>query len=481
MPKDPVLDRIILQLSKTDAIRFRDIIEGGCFITGGLGSGKSSTIAKDLAMSFLYAGMGGLVLTVKSDETANWIEYARRAGRTHDLKIFSATSSLSFDFLAYLWQAGGRAAAQIETIVEIFTTLMSVGKPYSQSSGERYFENAVEELMRAVLVVLANAGEAISITTIHKFISSLPSDREQINSSEWELGSYCGWVIARLKQRRDVFTQGQWDDLDIAIAYLLEKWPQLDSRTSSNIESTWSSLASKFTYSPFREMFCSGRFDITPSQVTHERMILIVDVPVLEFSRETARICQILMKINFQRAMLRHPYKPGCCHGAFIFQDEFAFLLSRLDPHFHMVCRGSAVAPICITQNICSIAAEEFGEQTPGSKTLGFLGLFGTKVFMANNEMLTNEFGSNQIGREWQFIEGWNAGEGQHSNGHLGVSGSKQLVHLIEPIEFTRLMKPDGDNPLAEGIVHMNGRSFNVTKTSTRPQGQPYLRVHFSR
>jgi hypothetical protein len=69
MAKDPILDRIILQLSQHDSVRFGDIIEGGCLITGGLGSGKSSTSARNLALSLLSAGYGGLVLTVKSDET----------------------------------------------------------------------------------------------------------------------------------------------------------------------------------------------------------------------------------------------------------------------------------------------------------------------------------------------------------------------------------------------------------------------------
>jgi hypothetical protein len=61
------------------------------------------------------------------------------------------------------------------------------------------------------------------------------------------------------------------------------------------------------------------------------------------------------------------------------------------------------------------------------------------------------------------------------------VSGSKQLTHLIEPIEFTRLLKPDGENPLSEGVVYQSGRAFNATKTRNRPQGLPFLRVHFSR
>lgn len=481
MPRDPLLDRIILQLAPQDAIRFRDGIEGGIAVFGGLGSGKSSTVGRLIALALLYAGMGGLVLTVKSDETQHFIEYAKIAGREKDLVIFNAASGLSFDPLSYFWNAGGRAAAQIETIVELFTTLMCVGKVYSQSSGERYFEQAVEELIRASLVVLSCAGEQPSIITLHRFISSLPIDSEQVDSPQWQNSSYCSQVIANLRQRSESFGTARLDDLDIAIVFLLEKWPNLDTRTRSNIESTWSGMASKFTYSPFREMFCSGRVDILPERASHERKIFLIDMPVLEYSRETSRLCQVLIKLVFQRAWLRHQYKPGCCNGTFLFQDEFSFLMHRLDPHFHAVCRGSAVLPVCIAQNILSIAGEEFGEQQPGSKTLGFLGLIGTKVFLANNETLTNKYSADQIGSEFRFIEGWNAGESNNHHHHSGVSGSKQLVHLIEPIEFTRLLKPDGDNPVSEGIVYLSGRHFNATKTTSKPQGLPYLRVYFSR
>jgi hypothetical protein len=357
---------------------------------------------------------------------------------------------------------------------------MSVGKVYQPSSGERYFEQAVEELMRAVLTILANAGERISINSLHQVIASLPIEREQVDDAEWQATSECSRVIAKLKERRDGFTETQWEDLDIAMVYLLQKWPNLDPRTRSNVESTWSGLASKFTYSPFRELFSSGRFDCTPEQTTHERKIVIVDMPVLEYGRETSRLCQVLIKLVFQRAWLRHQYKPGCCHGAFLFQDEFSLLMHRHEAHFHMVCRGSAIAPVCITPNILNIAAEEFGEQTPGAKTLGFLGLLAIKIFHANNDTTTNEYAADQIGKEWHYVEGWNTGHGdQHS--HMGVSGNKQLVHLVEPIEFTRLIKPDGINPLSEAVVYMSGRAFQATKTPGRPQGLPYLRVRFSR
>jgi hypothetical protein len=380
-----------------------------------------------------------------------------------------------------LWRSGGRAAAHIETIVEAFKVLMSVGKVHQASSGEQYWENAVEELLRAALVVLSNAGEAVSILSLHKLISSLPQGEGIADTEEWQKSSECARILEQLKKRYDTLPTANKDDLDVAVVHLLSKWASLDYRTRSNIESTWSGMASRFVYDPFRSLFCSGRFDFTPEQITHEGKILIVDMPALEYGRHTSRVCQVLIKLIFQRAWLRHPYVPGCCNGAILFQDEFPFLMHRDESHFHTVCRGSAIAPICACQNILTLASEEFGESTPGAKTLGFLGLFGVKVFMANNEMQTNEFASRQIGSEYRFIEGWNAGEGQHSSSHMGVSGSKQRAYLVEPIEFTRLMKPDGDNPIAEGILHMSGRSFNATKTAARPQGLPYLRVHFSR
>ena len=145
-----------------------------------------------------------------------------------------------------------------------------------------------------------------------------------------------------------------------------------------------------------------------------------------------------------------------------------------------MVCRSSAIAPICITPNILNIAAEEFGEQQPGAKTLGFLGLLSLKVFHANNETLTNQYASDQIGKVYAYLEGWNAGNSQQHH-HTGVSANKQLVHIIEPIEFTALLRPDRENPYSEAVVYLNGRTFIATQTKSNPHGLPYIRVHFSR
>jgi hypothetical protein len=480
-PKN-LLDAKMLALSDSDFVRFRDLIEGGTLITGGLGSGKSSTSARALALSFLGAGLGGLVLTVKSDETPHWIEYARQTGREKDLVIFNAESGLVFDPLAYMWNTGGRAAAHIETIVELFSTLMSVGKQHVGINNDRYWELACEELMRSVIVMLSAAGERISIASIHQIITSLPVDLKQADDPKWLTSTPCGRLITKLSERRDSYTSEQLDDLDIAVPFALVRWPQLDPRTSSNILSTWSGMASKFTFHPFSRMFCSGRFDFAPEQTTHERKIVILDMPVLEYGRETSRLCQILIKIIFQRAWLRHQFKAGCCNGAFLFQDEFALLMHRHENHFHMVCRGSGIAPVCITPNILNIAAEEFGEQKPGAKTLGFLGLLSLKIFHNQTDIETCNYAADQIGKIYRFLNSYHTGGSAGPEPmHSSFGGSQQLVHIVEPVEFTRLLKPDGNNPLSTAIVYQSGKIFNATRTEQNPEGLNYLPVCFSR
>jgi hypothetical protein len=88
---------------------------------------------------------------------------------------------------------------------------------------------------------------------------------------------------------------------------------------------------------------------------------------------------------------------------------------------------------------------------------------------------------ANVIGKEWRYVENYNAGGGDKGNGHASVGGGQQLVHIVEPLEFTRLIKPDGQNPYAQAIVYLSGKTFEATKTEREPKGRNYLSVFFSR
>ena len=70
---------------------------------------------------------------------------------------------------------------------------------------------------------------------------------------------------------------------------------------------------------------------------------------------------------------------------------------------------------------------------------------------------------SDLIGKEYKYLDSFNAG-GSFNQSHASVGGARQLVHIIEPIEFTRLAKPDGESPLAEAVVYQSGKIFNATE-----------------
>ena len=481
---DNILDRPILTLSNSDHLRLRDLVEGGTLITGGLGAGKSSTSLRQLFYALLRAGLGALICTVKAEDTENYLAYAKACGREKDVIVFNVASSigsgLSFDPLAYLW-ATGRGAGDVEAIIDFFSTLLSVGKQHIGVNNDRFWELACEQAIRHALQLLRLAAEPISIVSIHRAIQSFPSRKGEHEEESWQKESYTASLINAIRSRKEMLTEAEWSDLEVATQFVFFKWASYDEKPRSSIEMTFSGMADKFMFSPFREMFCSGTYSFTPEQTTHEHKLVILDVPVLAYGRETARLMQILVKLVFQRAWLRHSFKPGCCNGAMLIQDEFQMLMSRFENHFVQVCRSSAIAPIFITQTILNLA-EEMGESQPGSKTKAFLNNLSVKIAHNSTCPDTCNYLSDVIGKEYRYIENFSAGgSGPSHDTHASVGGALQLTHIVEPVEFTRLARPDGNNPHAAAIVYCGGRTFNATVTERNPQGSNYLRVLFSR
>jgi hypothetical protein len=243
---------------------------------------------------------------------------------------------------------------------------------------------------------------------------------------------------------------------------------------------TWSGMADKFLFNPFNRLFCSGKCSFTPEMTTHEGKIVICDFPLLEYGHETGRTINVILKLIFQRAWLRRKISESP-NPLFLFQDEFQYFVTRRDNFFQQTCRGSRVAVVCLTQNILNLS-EELGENQPGSKTKSFLGNLGIKIFHQQNDIETSNYAADQIGKEYKYLDSFNAGAtgGQH-NSHTSFGGSRQLVHIVEPIEFSRLTRPDSDNPLSQAIVYQSGKTFSASQTKEHPEGTNYLPVYFSR
>ena len=477
--RDTILDRRIISLSETDDILLRDLCEG-TLITGAPGSGKTTTSGKQLAFGLLRTpNMGGLVLTAKAEETQNWIAYAKACGRENDLIVFNAESGHCFDPLHYEWTRPGRGAGDLESIIDFFSTLVSIGKKEAGHGHDPFWERGNEQLMRNVIKLLDLAGERISIAAIDRVIKSLPTRPGEYEEEGWQNEAYCAQLIASIKKRKDTLTPDQWSDLDFATQYVFRKWPAFDERPRSSLEMTWSGMADKFLFNPFNRLFCGGKCTFTPEQTTHEGKIVLCDFPLLEFGHETGRTVNIILKLNFQRAWLRRKLTESP-NPVFLWQDEFQYFVTRRDNFFQQTCRGSRVAVVCLTQNILNLS-EELGEAQPGSKTKSFCGNLAIKIAHQQNEPDTATFMADVIGREYRYLDSFHAGTGRSSQGSASIGGSQQLVHIYEPIELSRLLKPDAANPYAQAIVYQSGKTFNATRSEHHPKGRNYLLVHFSR
>lgn len=461
--------------SPRDVWTLGDAFEG-TLICGSPGSGKSSTSGKNLAYAFLRTPMmGGLVLTAKAEETRNWIAYAKACGREKDLIVFSASSGHVFDPLWYEWNRPGRGAGDLESIIDLFTTLLAIGKPETGGSADRFWERAAEQLMRNTLVLLSLSGEPISIATMNRLIQSLPSRPGEYEEEGWQSESYCASVISSIRERQDTLTPAQWSDLDVATQYAFKRWPGLDERPRSSIEMTFSGMADKFLFHPFSRLFCSGKCTFIPELTTHQGKIVIVDFPLLEYGHETGRLIAIMTKLVFQRAWLRRNLADSP-NPAFLWQDEFQLFVSRRDNAFQQTCRSARIAVVCLTQNILNLS-EELGEQQPGSKTKAFLGNLMLKCFHQQNDPDTNQYAAELIGKEYRYLDSFNS----DARGGGSFGAAQQLVYTVEPIAFSRLAKPDGANPFSTAIVYQGGKTFNVTVTEGTPLGCNHLTVAFSR
>ncbi len=476
---DNVLDRPILSLSESDHITVRALCEE-TLITGAPGSGKSSCSGRQLACGLLRVPkMGGLVLTAKAEETQNWIRYARECGREKDLIIFNAESGHCFDPLHYEMTRKGRGSGDLESIIDFLTTLASIGKKEGHGGHDPFWEFGNEKLMRGTIKLLDLAGEPVSIVNIDRVIKSLPTRINEHEDTAWQKKSYCAQLIDKVRARQDTLTPDQWSDLDVATQFAFQQWPSFDERPRSSLEMTWGGMADRYLFTPYSTILCGGKCTFTPEMTTYDGKIVICDWPMLQYGPQTGRSINVILKLIFQRAWLRRDLTESA-NPIYLWQDEGQYFLTRRDNFFQQTCRASRAINVILTQNILNIS-EEFSEAQPGSKTKSFLGNLGIKIFHQQNETETCQYAADQIGKAYRYIDSFNTSANEQNQSHTGMGGSRQLTHIIEPIEFTRLAKPDSDSPLSQAIVYQSGKTFNATQTERNPKGSNYLSVYFSR
>jgi calcineurin-like phosphoesterase len=444
----------LIQFNGKDIWTTKDACEG-IQIFGGTGSGKSSGSGKLIAKSFLKAGFGGLILTVKKDEKDTWLNYAKATNREKDIVILTDNNGVNnqyFNFLQYEYSRSGRGSGLTENLVNLFMTVISNGDNYGNTN--TYWVSTLKQLLRNTIDLVTIANDSISLRQMYDVITSAPQNIEEFKSSLWRKESKCFELIQKAEKN---IIRGQNNDLkldfEVTKNYWQNEFPHLDEKTRSIIVSMFTSRADCFLRGVLRKIFCSDEVNTISPEDTFEGKIIILDLPKKEYE-ETGQYAQVLFKYIWQRAVERRVVEVST-KPVFLWVDEAQYFYTDYDSIFQTTARSSRVCTVYLTQNIPNY--ESILGVNSATKVQSFLGNMQTKIFHANSDVTTNRYASQLIAQTYTNRQN----SSQNGVGGQSYSTQRVLEDQVLPKEFAELKNGGQDNNLkVEAIIYQTGRKW---------------------
>ena len=464
-----------------------------CF--GATGSGKTSGVGALLRSTFLSSGsgkpvpegMGGVILTAKASDQAEWVDAIKKAGRLDDLFIFGGPEGrrdARFDFCEWQATRGGEGSGQILNTQLLLSEIAIAAERARGNTGagqgggdSAYFQTQLATLLTWLLLLVVTARIPPTIGTMSALMDSAPENIAALKSKDWQAGGM-GQVLAMLAQDCGPGCDSERRaDIENLFAFFTAKWPSLNQRPRSIVEGMFSAMCSPFLQQPLRALFTGGKSTITP-EACFDGTLVLVDIPVLQ-NQAVGAVCAQCWKYCFQQAVMQRSGKTEALRPAFLWADEFQNFVTARDAEYQAVARGLASPTVYLTQQIQSLS-RVLGEDT----TENLLANLQTKFF-GQNAGATNEWASNLIGSRYVWEDTLNMGGGashdigglpQGHSGHTGITRSRQLRPYVLPAEFLTLRTggPLNDREV-DTIVFSGGRTF----AGENGERVPYKRLTF--
>jgi hypothetical protein len=474
--------------NKPETWTTRNAVEG-VLIFGATGSGKSSGSAERIALKYLEAGFGGIILTVKPDERKTWENYCRQTGRSNDLIVLEPFGPHAFDFINYesLHRPGGISIT--ENLVHVLRTVINAGNEKDAGGGSRdpFWDDALNTLLSNTLDLCQLAYGSITVQHIYDIVQSIPKG---LNTKDEEGPFSAALKIAKDKineqldaweKTLDPFVLNQYLDtnryeseaekvvrdmrtLKMVDEFFTRQFIPLADKTRSTVEFTCITFLNRLMREPIYSLFCGGKTTVTPEDCANGKIVLI-DLPVKIFDK-AGRDAQILMKFCFQRAFERRKVY-DTTRMIFLFADEAQNFIHEHDALFQSTSRSSRVSTVYVTQNLPAYYANMGGKQGD-ERVKNFLGNFNTKFFHANADADTNKYASELIGDAYEE--------------KLSVGQTKTLRDVTQSenisLELKRIFRPEGfmrlltggqsNNYIVEAILHRQGKPFATGRNAIK-------------
>jgi hypothetical protein len=451
------------------AFRIADALTGVAAF-GATGSGKTSGVAKHLALGYLAGGFGGLVLCAKKEERQQWQQWAKEAHREQDLLIFDASGRYCFNFMD--WDAsrkgeGGGLTINTVALLDEIAGAVAGGAGSSEGGGDnKFFEDALHYLNTNLVDLPILAGFPVSLPLLRSIANTAPLSMKDIVSEEWQRSSVCAAMLREAQKNAGQNKQSEeYKDLQECISYWTQEYPNLSEKTRSIITLSFAMMVRPFVTRPLRKLFSSPDTNLTPEDAFKGK-IIIVDLPVQEF-RLAGRMANLVWKYCFQIAVLRRTKpKDAYLRPVFLWADEAQNFISDFDSEYQAVARSAGGCTVYLTQNRESYR-RVLGNDDAVDSLMGNL----QAKFFCQNAGETNEWAAKLLGERWQSITGTGSShDGERSTG--SVNQSQQRRYYVEPSAFTTL-KRGGDiyGRQVEAIVYKGGTIFE--------DGMPFKKLTF--
>ena len=464
------LDHPLLQLTDVDSWTIRNSFEH-VFVAGQTGSGKSSGSARSLVKAMMRAGYGGVLCTAKPGDAETYRRWARETGREDSVIVFGFDQPWKFNFCDYemkVSEAYGVSATKnlVDLLVDLSET---IGRKEGKGGGDdqKYWSDQLRALCTNALDAMQAAGWPISLPKLRDIVRSAPKAREELADSSWRERSVCYHCIVDGDNNLGRLSKARKADFNEAARYWLDEWPKLAPRTRSVIQSTFSSLADTISRGELRGLF-NETTNIVP-EITHNGAIVILDMPVLKFG-EIGQAAQLIWKILWERSVQRRSVDDSTI-PCFLVVDECQLLLSESDQTFLTTARSSRASAVFLTQTVSNLYAV-LGGDSKKAVADALLANMNLKVFHANGDSVTNEWGTATLSKEW--TQRMTTSEGKSTmpavplfipkGENESTSMSESLENAVEASEFHNLRTGGSPDCIVDALLFRAGSVWKKTE-----------------
>ena len=461
------------------AFRLADA-QTGVICFGATGSGKTSGPAKHLALAYLAADFGGLVLCAKKEERRQWEQWARETDRTDDLVIIDRAGKWRFNFLD--WEAsrpgeGGGLTINIVALLDEIAGAIAGGAGKSEGGGDnKFFEDALHHMNTNLVDLPVFAGLPVTLPLMRSIVTTAAQSLQEATDPKWQEVSTCAAILREADTATAKADEDTRADFEECRNYWLQEFPALSEKTRSIITLSFSMLVRPFITRPLRKLFSTDT-TITP-EATFNGKIIIVDLPVQEF-RLAGRVAALAWKYCFQVAVLRRMQptaKNQFLRPVFLWADEAQNFITEFDAEYQAVARSAAGCTVYLVQNRESML-RVLGNASAVDSLLGNL---QCKVLCQNSSPDTNEWAAKLLGERWITVTGTNVGRGAEGAASSGVNRSEQRRYFVEPARFTTLKRGgEKHGRQVQAIVYLGGHEFPNIEGG-REEKLPYTLLTFN-